>query len=270
MRWLIFSTVITLNVLNAQDTTCYPPILIHTEYGTMRMRLYCETPIHAENFLKLAREGFYDSLLFHRVIPEFVVQGGDPDSRNAKKGQVLGQGGPGYTLPAEIKPNLYHKKGAVAAARLPDQINPERRSSGSQFYIVIGRKWTEKELQQIERKTGHKFTEEQKKVYQTEGGTPFLDGQYTVFGEITKGIEVAEQIANLPRDRYDRPLKDVRFTIEIVEGKKYKKGNRKTKVKKAKKEEKPGGKSGKDKKAESGNSKDNKSNNQNTSGDDNE
>ncbi len=232
MRLLIIIMAFASNVLFAQDTTCYPPILIHTEYGTMRMRLYCETPAHSENFLKLAREGFYDSLLFHRVIPEFVVQGGDPNSRNAKKGQVLGQGGPGYTLPPEIKPNLYHKKGAVAAARLPDQINPERRSSGSQFYIVIGRKWTEKELQQIESKTGHKFTEEQKKVYQTEGGTPFLDGQYTVFGEITKGIEVAEKIANLPRDRYDRPLEDVRFTVEILEDKNAKKGKKRKDKKK--------------------------------------
>ncbi|NPA33632.1 MAG: peptidylprolyl isomerase [Chlorobi bacterium] len=234
MRWIAIAIVLFVNVLFAQDTTCYPPILIHTDYGTMRMRLYCETPIHSENFLKLAREGFYDSLLFHRVIPEFVVQGGDPNSRNAKKGEVLGQGGPGYTLPAEIKPNLYHKKGAVAAARLPDQINPERRSSGSQFYIVIGRKWTEKELQQIERKTGYKFTEEQKKVYQTKGGTPFLDGQYTVFGEITKGIEVAEKISNLPRDRYDRPLQDVRFTVEVVGDKKKKSQTKKGKKKQEK------------------------------------
>ena len=119
-------------------------------------------------------------------------------------------------MPAEIKPNLYHKKGAVAAARLPDQVNPERRSSGSQFYIVIGRKWTEKELEKIERANGIKFTDEQKRTYMNQGGTPFLDGQYTVFGEITKGIEVAEKIANLPRDRYDRPLEDVRFTVEIV------------------------------------------------------
>ncbi len=203
--------------VQAQDTTCYPPILIHTPYGTMRMRLYCETPIHSENFLKLAREGFYDSLLFHRVIPTFVIQGGDPNSRNAKPGQVLGQGGPGYTLPAEIKPNLYHKRGAVAAARLPDNVNPERRSSGSQFYIVLGRRYTEEELNRIEQRMGIKFTPEQRKIYTTIGGTPFLDGQYTVFGEITSGMEVADKIASLPRDPYDRPKQDVPFWIEILD-----------------------------------------------------
>ncbi len=199
----------------SQSASEGPLVVIHTDLGDITVRLYNETPIHRDNFLKLVKEGFYDSLLFHRVIPQFMIQGGDPNSRHAKPNQMLGTGGPGYTLPAEIKPGLFHKRGALAAARMGDQVNPQRRSSGSQFYIVTGRKFTDAELDQIEQRMGTKFTPEQRRIYTTEGGAPFLDGAYTVFGEVVEGIEVAEQIAAQPRNRFDRPLKDIRMWMEI-------------------------------------------------------
>jgi cyclophilin family peptidyl-prolyl cis-trans isomerase len=191
--------------------------VIHTEYGDMKGILYNQTPKHRDNFVKLAKEGYFDGLLFHRVISGFMIQGGDPESKNAKPGQQLGSGGPGYTIPAEINPALIHKKGALAAARLPDEVNPAKASSGSQFYIVEGKKYTAAQLDAFAQRGGMKYTDEQKKVYETLGGTPFLDGQYTVFGEITDGLDVIDKIAAVQKGQGDRPVQDVKMTVKIIE-----------------------------------------------------
>ena len=183
---------------------------IHTDLGDMTGILYNETPKHRDNFVKLVKSGYYNGLLFHRVINGFMIQGGDPDSKNAKPGQALGSGGPGYTVPAEFNKNLFHKKGALSAARQADQVNPTKASSGSQFYIVQGKKITAPQL-------GANYTDEQKKIYETVGGTPFLDGQYTVFGEITEGLDVIDKIAAVQKDRSDRPVTDIKMTVKIIE-----------------------------------------------------
>ena len=172
-------------------------------------------PEHRDNFVKLAKEGFYDSLLFHRVIPGFMIQGGDPNSKNAAPSQMLGDGGPGYTLDAEI--GELHYKGALAAARLGDQQNPERKSSGSQFYIVEGRPINEALLQQMTQQTGMEYSPEQQQKYMERGGYPPLDGQYTVFGEVVEGMDVVSQIAAAPRNNMDRPEQDIRMSVEIVD-----------------------------------------------------
>ncbi len=187
----------------------YTHAVIETDYGDIEVILYNTTPRHRDNFIKLAREGFYDSLLFHRVMPEFMIQGGDPDSKYARPGQVLGQGGPGYTLEPEI--GAPHIRGALAAARLPDQINPEKRSSGSQFYIVVGRKWSDAELDAIEQQNNIKYNATQRQLYREKGGAPFLDGNYTVFGEVVRGMDVVDRIASAPRDKANRPLQDIRI-----------------------------------------------------------
>ena len=189
--------------------------LIETEFGNMKVELYNSTPKHKENFIKLAEQGFYDSLLFHRVIPGFMIQGGDPDSKNASAGQPLGQGGPGYTIEAEI--GEVHTRGALAAARLADQANPERRSSGSQFYIVAGQKFDEPVLNQMEQQNGVKYSPEQRKAYLENGGYPPLDGAYTVFGQVVEGMDVIDKIANAQRDRMDRPVQDIRMKVSIVD-----------------------------------------------------
>ncbi len=194
-----------------------PLVIIHTTMGDIKVKLYPRTIHHTENFLKLVKDHYYDGVLFHRVIPGFVIQGGDPDSKNAKPGQLLGNGGPGYTIPAEICPEYFHKRGALAMAREGDQVNPTRRSSGSQFYIVVGKVYTDKELDIMEKRLNTKFTPEQRKAYTTIGGTPFLDGQYTVFGEVVEGMDVVDKIANVERDKNDRPLKDVKIlSMEVV------------------------------------------------------
>jgi len=189
--------------------------IIHTEVGDIKVELYDSTPKHRDNFIKLAKEGFYDSLLFHRVIPGFMIQGGDPNSKNAAPSQMLGDGGPGYTLDAEI--GELHYKGALAAARLGDQQNPERKSSGSQFYIVEGRPINENLLQQMTQQTGMEYTPEQQQEYMKRGGYPPLDGQYTVFGEVVEGMDVVSQIAAAPRNNMDRPEQDIRMSVEIVD-----------------------------------------------------
>jgi peptidyl-prolyl cis-trans isomerase B (cyclophilin B) len=166
--------------------------------------------------IKLIKEGFYDDLLFHRVIKDFMIQGGDPYSKNAPKGQRLGNGGPGYTIPAEINSSFIHKKGALAAARKGDNVNPERASSGSQFYIVQGKVFTEKQLESIRQWSGGpEYTDDQIETYTTIGGTPHLDSQYTVFGEVISGLEVVDSIASLPTDAYDRPIEDVIYSIKL-------------------------------------------------------
>jgi len=184
--------------------------VIHTDYGDMKGFLYNETPQHRDNFVKLVKQGFYNGTLFHRVIPGFMIQGGDPDSKTAKPGQMLGNGDVGYTVPAEFNPALFHKKGALAAARQGDDTNPKKASSGCQFYIVEGKKYPAASLPA-------KYSEEQKKIYETVGGTPFLDGSYTVYGEITEGFDIIDKIANVDRDGKDRPKKDLKMTIKLVE-----------------------------------------------------
>ncbi|MCX6214116.1 peptidylprolyl isomerase [Spirosoma sp.] len=189
-------------------------VSLNTQYGTMRLVLYDQTPKHKENFIKLVDQKFYDSLLFHRVIPMFMIQGGDPNSRNAQADQPLGNGSNGYKIPAEFVPTLFHKKGALAAAR---DGNPEKASSGCQFYIVQGRVWDDAGLQtqlkRVEAMKGHVPTDEQKQVYKTLGGAPHLDGNYTVFGEVIDGLAIVDSVAKQPRNEMDRPEKDVRMSM---------------------------------------------------------
>ena len=192
-------------------------IIISTDLGEMKAVLYNETPLHKENFIKLAKEGYFDGCLFHRVIDGFMIQGGDPDSKTAKPGQMLGQGGPGYTIPAEFKQELIHKKGALAAARMADQVNPQKASSGSQFYIAQGKSYTENELNMLSSRMGKAFNKQQMEAYTTIGGVPFLDYEYTVFGEVVEGLEVIDKIAAVEKDRRDRPVQDIKMTIKVVE-----------------------------------------------------
>ena len=191
-------------------------VLISTSFGDMVVELYNETPQHRDNFIKLVKKNFYDGTLFHRVVPNFMIQGGDPDSKGAASGVRLGNGGPGYTIPAEFVDGLYHKKGVLAAARLGDAVNPKKESSGSQFYLVQGQVYTEEKLWSLGLRSGKKFTEKQIKNYVTIGGTPHLDGAYTVFGEVVKGLEIIELIANLKRDKNNRPVKDIEMSIKII------------------------------------------------------
>ncbi|HPA22080.1 MAG TPA: peptidylprolyl isomerase [Ferruginibacter sp.] len=190
-------------------------VKITTDSGIIILKLYDSTPLHRDNFVKLVKEGFYDSLLFHRVIPQFMIQGGDPLSKNATPGTLLGGGGADMPrIPAEFNSNYFHKKGVIAAAR---DNNPAKASSACQFYLVEGKVSTDAELNQIEQYYGIKYNPEQRKIYTTIGGTPILDQNYTVFGEVEKGIEVIGKITNVPRDSHDRPLADVRMKIEIAE-----------------------------------------------------
>lgn len=243
-------------------------VKIQTTLGDIVVRLYDETPLHRDNFVKLASEGYYDGTLFHRVIADFMIQGGDPDSKGAPAGKQLGTGGPGYTVEAEIKAGLYHKRGALAAARQGDEVNPERRSSGSQFYIVWGQVYNEGQLRQYSRQMemqqmqstfnalamqhrdeimqmrrerntaglqelqeklaaeaqalvkqqgGAGMSDEQKRIYSTVGGTPHLDGQYTVFGEVEEGLDVVEMIQQTATARGDRPVDDIQMKMIVLE-----------------------------------------------------
>ena len=245
-------------------------VLISTNLGDIGLKLYNETPKHRDNFIKLVNEHFYDSLLFHRVIQNFMIQGGDPESRKAKPGVMLGNGETGYTIPAEFNPKLFHKKGALAAARQGDEVNPEKASSGCQFYIVQGKPLNNADLESYEARinmgakqklfsafinrpenqrikdrfmayqkenksdslqnlsaqiepmldkeltTKFKFSEEQRKVYTTIGGTPHLDGGYTVFGEVLQGVDILDKIAATPVDQASRPLNDVRILKAVI------------------------------------------------------
>lgn len=193
---------------------------IKTDLGTMVVELYDSTPLHRDNFLNLVKKGFYDSLLFHRVIQDFMIQGGDPESKHADSGTVLGNGeAPGEMIPAEFRPGLIHTKGALAMARTN---NPEKASSNCQFYIVEGKPVNDTILNQIEcniRKSGNPgffYTDSERKLYKTIGGTPFLDQNYTVFGQVIKGLDVIDKIAAVPRDQYDRPLKDIHMKMRLL------------------------------------------------------
>ena len=191
IAFALLATVFMFNLSLMSQTKTKQKVVkfvIHTDLGDMKGILYNETPKHRDNFVKLVESGYYDGTLFHRVINGFMIQGGDPDSKTAKPGQALGMGGPGYTVPAEINPNIKHKKGALAAARIGGPSNPLKASSGSQFYIV-----------------------------EPENGTHSLDNDYTVFGEITEGLNVISKIATVQKDGSDRPVKDVKMTIKIVE-----------------------------------------------------
>ncbi len=253
----------------AQSADNETKVLIKTTVGDITIKLYNETPQHRDNFIKLVNEHYYDSILFHRVIKDFMVQAGDPESKNAEKGAQLGAGGPGYTIPAEfVYPKYFHKRGALSAARQADQVNPERKSSGSQFYIVTGKTYDKYELQDLEKqlrqrqgqgvfdrlvaqnmdsimnmqmagdndgimklqeelnaKTNQilkeqgpfKFTEEQVDAYMSDGGTPFLDNDYTVFGEVIDGMKAVYKIEQAGTDMNDRPRKDIRIiSMEII------------------------------------------------------
>lgn len=198
--------------------------LVTTE-GTIILRLSDSTPEHRDNFLRLVKSHYLDSILFHRVIRGFMIQAGDPASIRAPARVALGNGGPGYTLLAELVPSLFHKKGALAAARKGDAENPERRSSGSQFYIVQGKTFTDAQMDSIEvaRLGGRKISPERREFYKTIGGTPQLDGTYTVFGEVVKGLEIVDRIARAETSKgpdRDRPLQDVRIlSVKLVKRK---------------------------------------------------
>lgn len=191
-------------------------IEIETDFGTMLAVLSDATPKHRDNFAKLAEEGFFDGLLFHRVIDGFMIQGGDPNSRDAKPGAPLGNGGPGYQIPAEFVDSLVHVKGALSAARLGDQMNPEKESSGSQFYIVHGKTMDDNMLDRIAGQKDTHYTKAQREAYKTLGGAPFLDKEYTVFGRVISGLEVIDKIVAVNKDRRDRPENDVKMKIRFI------------------------------------------------------
>ncbi len=242
-------------------------VQIETEFGIIKVKLYNETPLHRDNFIKLTNDGFYTDLLFHRVIQGFMVQGGDPNSKNVEPGKILGGGDLGYTIPAEINPKFFHRRGVLAAAREGDQRNPEKKSSASQFYILQGKVFRPGELDSLQTKLEESrkmnmmqikvkaiepelnklasegkqdeltarinairkavseeaaklapihFTEEQKKAYTTVGGYPSLDNNYTIFGEVTEGMDVIDKIAQQPTDQNNRPQKDIKFSIKMI------------------------------------------------------
>ncbi len=189
-------------------------VKITTDFGDIVIRLYNKTPRHRDNFIKLVKEHFYDSLLFHRVINSFMIQGGDPGSKTAPPGAMLGNGDVGYTIPAEFDSSLYHKRGALCAARTE---NPEKASSGCQFYIVQGRQSSDIDLDNIQMRNHTLYTPAQRMTYKMNGGTPFLDMNYTVFGEVESGMEVVDKIALVEKDGNNRPLKDIRMKMDILE-----------------------------------------------------
>jgi cyclophilin family peptidyl-prolyl cis-trans isomerase len=196
-------------------------IKVTTSLGVMVVELYNETPLHRDNFIKLVKEGFYNDLLFHRCIKGFMAQGGDPDSRGAAPAKALGMGGPGYTIPAEFNANFVHKKGALAAARQGDQMNPKKASSGSQFYIVQGQQLNDNQITQFESRAamkmpGFKYTDAQRQVYKTIGGTAMLDMDYTVFGEVVEGLDVLDKILAQPTKPGDRPVTDITMKMEFL------------------------------------------------------
>ncbi|MEO6706281.1 MAG: peptidylprolyl isomerase [Ginsengibacter sp.] len=215
------SCSVTRNVKNHPESSEY--VKIETDSGTMVAQLFNKTPLTTENMLKLVKEDFYDGLLFHRVIKEFMIQGGDPDSKNAKAGQLLGDGGLKYTIPAEFDTSLFHRKGALAMARESDDINPLKASSSTQFYIVEGKTYTDDELDKIEQHFKIKIPENHRQIYRTIGGTPFLDQNYTVFGQVIDGLDVIDKIADVAKDNNNRPLHDIKMRIELMKKKDYKK-----------------------------------------------
>lgn len=222
-KLFLLITLVTVALLsNAEKKPKNQIIKINTTMGSIVLELYADVEKHTANFIKLVDEKFYDSLLFHRVIPSFMIQGGDPQSKNALTGQMLGNGDIGYKIPAEIAtPKYYHKQGALAAAR---DNNPEKASSACQFYIVVGKKFSDEELTNIENRTGVTLTTEMRNDYKNIGGTPHLDGSYTVFGQVLEGQDVVNEISLTPRDASDRPKTDV-MILSVEKLKKWEKKN---------------------------------------------
>ena len=212
--------IMTSTMIYAQDKRRV--VMMQTTAGNIRIELYNETPLHRDNFVRLVNEHFYDSLLFHRVIKSFMIQAGDPMSRHAQPGVFLGDSTLNYTIPAEIRtPQIYHKRGAVAMAREPDEVNPEQKSSSCQFYIVWGKRFSSQAIERVQErldtiKGGIKLTDEMISTYRKTGGTPHLDGTYTVFGEVTEGLDVIERIQAVMTDDDDRPVDDQRILKAIV------------------------------------------------------
>ena len=211
--FLVLISFISVGAFAKKVKTQY--VEVRTGFGVCVVKLYDETPLHKENFLKLVKDKFYEDLLFHRIIEKFMIQGGDLNSKNAASGAMLGDGDIGYTIPAEFRDNLFHKKGALAAAR---DNNPEKASSGSQFYIVQGKIFTDDELNRLEqgRLKGRKIPENQRQIYKTLGGVPHLDQDYTVYGEVVTGIEVIDKVAGVPTDRSDRPVVDQKMEMRVL------------------------------------------------------
>lgn len=216
--WLFVSAFLfMLCPLRAQEAETL--VLIDTDLGKIKVRLFNDTPLHRDNFIKNVKENRYDGLLFHRVIKQFMIQGGDVTSKDAPLDKHLGDGDLSYTIPAEIVyPKLFHKKGMLCAARTPDEENPERASSATQFYIVTGKFFTEMELDKMTKEKGIEFTPEQKEAYMLEGGTPHLDGKYTIFGEVLKGIKVVQKIEYMETNEEDRPTQNIKIkSMTIVD-----------------------------------------------------
>jgi peptidyl-prolyl cis-trans isomerase B (cyclophilin B) len=219
---LLAVSLLVSGVVVSQNKAKQVKVLISTEFGDIKIALYNETPQHRDNFVKLIKSKFYDGTLFHRVMNEFMIQGGDPDSKTAPAGALLGEGDVGYTISSEFLNSLIHKKGVLAAAREPDNINPTKASSGCQFYIVEGRTFTRAEIDKILKGKNARrdepivYTEEQYKTYETIGGTPHLDMDYTIFGEVLEGLDVLDKITAVETDKRNRPVTDIKMTIKIV------------------------------------------------------
>lgn len=213
---LLLVGLLTSVHLQAQDVETL--VLIDTDMGKIKVKLFNDTPLHRDNFIKNVKEKRYDGLLFHRVIKQFMIQGGDIDSKDAPIEKHLGDGDPGYTIPAEIVyPKYFHKRGMLCAARTSDEENPERASSGTQFYIVTGKFYTEMELDKMEKNDNKTFTPEERQAYMLEGGAPHLDNKYTVFGEVVSGMKVVDKIQFVETNEEDRPLKNIKIkTMAIV------------------------------------------------------
>jgi peptidyl-prolyl cis-trans isomerase B (cyclophilin B) len=213
----IISSLFSFNNLTEKLNEKEYKILINTSLGDIKLILYNETPQHRDNFIKLVNQKFFDGILFHRVIKQFMIQGGDPDSKDCKPKTKLGDGGPGYNIPAEFVSKYIHKRGALAAAREGDDVNPKKESSGSQFYIVHGKIYNDEELDAVTARTGKVFSKEDRDVYKTIGGTPSLDANYTVFGEVYEGMDVVDKIACSKTGKNDRPVEDIKMTIKVIE-----------------------------------------------------
>ena len=270
IRLLLLLSLFVTFVMHETYAKGYKFVVLETNFGTVKLRLYENTPKHSENFLKLVKEHHYDGMLFHRVIKDFMVQGGASDSKGAKPGQMLGMSDPGYQIDAEFHPEYFHKKGALAAAREGDEVNPDKKSSAEQFYIVQGKKYTDDDLNRLEKRRldmaknelgaklfkpkqeeykrymqagenvkgdsllrainaditaqfadykAHLFSAEAREAYKTVGGTPFLDGAYTVFGEVVEGLDVIDKIAVVKTDQNDRPVEDVVILKAVLKNK---------------------------------------------------
>jgi cyclophilin family peptidyl-prolyl cis-trans isomerase len=219
-KYLTLALLLVFSTIMAKPKHDY--VRIKTNKGECIIMLYNQTPKHHDNFLKLAKEGFYNGTLFHRVIQEFMIQGGDPDSKTAKKGQELGESDLGYRVDAEFRDSLFHKKGVLAAAR---DNNQAKSSSASQFYIVQGKKYTDETLDDIrmKRMNNRVIPESQRKVYKELGGTPHLDQNYTVYGEVVKGMEMIDTIAAVKKSASDRPLEDVSMEVSLLKKKEARK-----------------------------------------------